>query len=195
MRRKLGTRLLLAILSLALPLCASADAARISGATLPPELTVSGRTLELAGCGTRELMLMDLYAIGLYVPRPPLQRPQILDPQTTKAVRLQVVYDGTVPDDIPDEWRARLTDMVRQDLIRTLQGFYREIRSGDQVTITYTPDSGTTIRINGESVVAKPGHDLIHAMLTLWIGDNAISGNLRQLLLQGSCKSEEEGWF
>jgi hypothetical protein len=88
---------------------------------------------------------------------------------------------------LPDEWRTRIEDAVSAEMLRTLQGFYKRIRSGDVVTVGYAPDSDTTLRINGEAVVSQSGNDLIDTMLRIWIGDSPISDNLKRLLLKGSC--------
>lgn len=176
-----------AVLGLASALAtAGALAAEIEGVTLAPESVYSGQRLELVGCGTREMMFfVDVYVISLYLPAPPADA--VMDPGTTKLVQLNIIYDGSVPDDLPDEWRSRLENQISQEMLRTLQGFYKDIRGGDIVTIGYAPDSGTAIRVNGETVVTQPGNSLIDAMLELWIGEDPISGNLKRLLLQSPC--------
>lgn len=171
-------------------ICATtvARAAAIEGITLPPAITYSGSELELAGCGTREVMFfVEVYVISIYLPEPPADAATIMAPGTTKLVRLDVVYGGSLPDDLPDEWRSHLEDEISAELVETLQGFYTNIQSGDVVTIGYAPDRGTTIRVNGDAVVSRPGNALIDAMLELWIGANLISGNLKRLLLQTPC--------
>ncbi|MEO3432012.1 chalcone isomerase family protein [Inquilinus sp. CAU 1745] len=161
-------------------------AVEIEGVTLAPESVYSEQRLELAGCGTREMMFfVDVYVISLYLPAPPADA--VMDPATTKLVQLNIIYDGSVPDDLPDEWRSRLEDQISEEMLRTLQGFYKDIRGGDIVTIGYAPDSGTAIRVNGDAVVTQPGNSLIDAMLELWIGEDPISGNLKRLLLQTPC--------
>lgn len=170
---------------------ANAQAAEISGVTLPPRVIYLDKQLALAGCGTREISVffvdIDIYVISLYLPTPPTDAATILAPGTTKLVQLNVVYEGSLPDSLPDDWRTRIEEAVSTEMLRTLQGFYKRIRSGDVVTIGYAPDSGTTLRINGEAVVSQPGNDLIDTMMRIWIGDNSISDNLKRLLLKGSC--------
>jgi Chalcone isomerase-like len=163
-------------------------AASIDGVTLPPTITYSGRQLELAGCGTREMMFfVDVYVISIYLPEPSADGATIMAPGTPKLVRLDVVYDGSMPDDLPADWRARLEDEISAEMVDTLQGFYQDIRSGDVVAIGYAPDSGTRIEVNGETVVARPGDQLIGAMLEIWIGADPISENLKRLLLHAPC--------
>lgn len=165
---------------------ADAHPAEIEGVTLASEIVYSGQRLELAGCGAREVMFfVDLYVISLYVPSPPADA--VMEPDTTKIVQLNVIYDGSLPDDLPDEWRSGLEDRISEEMLRTLQGFYKDVRGGDIVTIGYAPDSGSTIQVNGETVITRHGNGLIDAMLDLWIGEEPISGNLKRLLLQTPC--------
>lgn len=170
---------------------ANIRAAEIEGVTLPATITYSGQQLELAGCGTREISVffvsIDLYVISLYLPAPPADVATILAPGTAKLVQLNVVYDGSVPNSLPDEWRTRIDDAVSAEMLRTLQGFYKRIRSGDVVTVGYTPDGGTRLHINGKAVVSRPENDLIDTMLGIWIGGDPISDNLKRLLLKESC--------
>ncbi|MGH6919626.1 MAG: chalcone isomerase family protein [Geminicoccaceae bacterium] len=177
-----------AIMAAAIFTTQDAHAAAIEGVTLPPTITYSGRQLQLAGCGTREMMFfVDAYVISIYLPEPPADAATIMDPSTAKLVRLKIVYSEAVPHDLPDEWRSRLEDEISAEMVDTLQGVYTHIHSGDVVAIGYAPDSGTTIRVNGDTVVARSGNTLIDAMLELWIGDIPTSGNLKRLLLQTPC--------
>jgi hypothetical protein len=180
-----------AALAITLVPATNARAAEISGVTLPPSVTYADKQLALSGCGTREMSVffidVEIYVISLYLPTPATDAATILAPGTTKLVQLDIVYEGSMPDSLPDEWRTRIEDAVSIEMLRTLQGFYERIRSGDVATIGYTPDNGTTLRINGEAVVSQPGNDLIDTMLRIWLGDSPISDNLKRLLLKGSC--------
>ncbi len=172
----------------------AAKAATVEGVTLPPTLEVSGRELPLRGCGVREVFFMNIYVAGLYLPEKGMSQEAILSADTAKAVRLQIVYDGSLPQDIPESWQAPLDQMVRRDLENTIKNIYQNFQAGDQVTIEYTPGFGTTISVNGERTREREGHELISPLLRLWIGDRAVSANLRELLLSGACGGDD-GWF
>ena len=80
-------------------------AVEIGGVHLPPSMQVGGQSLDLAGCGTREALFSDVYVAALYLPRPRMPLERILSSRTAKAVRLHIVYDGTLPSEIPAGWR------------------------------------------------------------------------------------------
>lgn len=180
------------IITLAEP--TAADAATVEGVTLPPSIDVGDSDLPLRGCGVREAFFINVYVAGLYLPEADMTQAQILSPATRKAIRLQIVYDGSLPQGIPDSWRQPLDEMVRHDLEQTVKAIYAGFQAGDQVTIKYSPNLGTEVLVNGQQTRQTEGHELIQPLLRLWIGDKAVSPDLRQLLLSGSCGGGD-GWF
>jgi hypothetical protein len=159
----------------------------VAGVTPPAALSVFGRQLQLAGCGARVVLWEELYALGLYLPQSAMERSVVLDPETPKAVRLYALYDGEIPEKIPEQWRRPLRRMLPPDLMDTVQAFFDRLASGDVATIAYAPDEGTAFQINGTPVADTPGHRIIEAMLRLWIGDAPVSEDVRRELLQGGC--------
>jgi len=166
----------------------SAQAAQVAGITLSPTETVQGHQLLLTGCGVREELWMDLYAVSLYLPQgTAAEASRIRDSSVPKLLQLDVTYDGSVPNGLPDDWAQRLREQVSREFIRTLQNQYNDLKYGDTVRIAYVPNGGTTLSVNGRVVTTRPGSGLMDAMLDLWIGTDPISSNLKRLLLSGSC--------
>ena len=60
---------------------------------------------------------------------------------------------------------------------------YVDVKEGDSYTLTYVPSVGTTLRLNGKSLVTIPGHDFASAYFRIWLGKDPISGALRDQLL------------
>lgn len=188
MPRKIAILTRAALLAALLSAAPEARAAQVAGITLPPTETVQGQQLRLTSCGVREQMWMELYAVSLYLPQGvPTDAARILDDSTAKLLRMDVTYEGKVPNGLPEDWAQRLRDQVRQEFIRTLQNQYNDLKNGDTVRVFYVPNEGTTLSVNGRTVVTRPGSELMGAMLNLWIGRDPVSGNLKRLLLSGSC--------
>lgn len=186
----LGRTVLLAgCLACAVPLAGAAPAwsARIAGVTLPPTETVGSAQLQLVGCSAREKLWMDLYAVSLYLPREMASVARMTDDGVPKLVRLDVTYDGKVPDGLPSEWKQRLREHVSQEFLQTLEAHYNTLRGGDTVRVSYTPGGGTTLSVNGRTVATRPGGELMNAMLKLWVGPDPVSQDIKSQLLQGSC--------
>ncbi len=86
--------------------------------------------------------------------------------------------DALLARNVDAATRAALRE--RLDLINRT---YRDVEAGDSYTLTYVPTRGTTLRLNGASLVIIPGHDFAAAYFRIWLGDDPISPSLRDTLL------------
>ncbi|NJM37512.1 MAG: hypothetical protein HC845_06400 [Akkermansiaceae bacterium] len=68
--------------------------------------------------------------------------------------------------------------------LNQLNAAYRDVKPGDAYTLTYVPEVGTTLRLNGKSLVTLPGHDFAAAYFRIWLGNEPISKPLRDKLLK-----------
>jgi hypothetical protein len=179
-------KILLSLSAMACVIATPAGSAEIEGVVFPERLNVGEQSLTLQGCGAREAFLFDLYVAALYLPHAGLSRTAILDSGTAKAVQLNILYDD-LPDDVPESWADPLDQMVREDLENTIREVYEKFESGDAVSIEYTPQTGTKLIVNGQTRREMAGDSILRPLLRLWIGENAVSSNLRRLMLSGSC--------
>ena len=168
--------------------CATpAWSAQVASVALPPTETVGGTRLQLVGCSVREKLWMDLYAVSLYLPQDMASVARMTDDQVPKLVRLDVTYDGQVPNGLPSQWRQRLQPQVSQQFMQTLESHYNNLRGGDTVQVSYAPGGGTTLSVNGNTIATRPGGDLMNTMMSLWVGANPVSQDIKRDLLRGSC--------
>lgn len=179
-------RVVLGLSAMAFVVATPAGSAEIEGVVFPERHDAGDQMLTLQGCGAREAFLFDLYVAALYLPREGLSRAAILDSGTPKVVRLNILYDD-LPDEVPESWAEPLDRMVREDLEQTIRKVYENFESGDAVSIEYTPQTGTKLVVNGQTRREQAGDRILRPLLRLWIGENAVSSNLRRLLLSGSC--------
>ncbi len=170
-------------------ICATpaARAANLDGFDFPDTLVSPAGPLVLSGCGLREVLWYDVYAIGLYLAVSPIEPDRIRRPDQAKLIRIEVLFDGDMPEDLPSEWRTHLDEILRRDVFKTFRELYRELKTGDRVTLAYTPAHGTSVRLNGEPEIKSAGHGVMDALLELWLGPKPVSKNLRRLLLSGKC--------
>ncbi|MFP4261605.1 MAG: chalcone isomerase family protein [Opitutales bacterium] len=73
-----------------------------------------------------------------------------------------------------DEIAARVDD---------LNAAYTGVKEGDTSSLTYAPESGTTLRINGKSRATIPGQDFAQLYFRIWLGPEPLSKSLRDHLL------------
>jgi len=64
-----------------------------------------------------------------------------------------------------------------------LNAAYQTVKEGDQSSLTYLPETGTTLRINGAPVITIEGQDFARLYFTIWLGEQPISVPLREHLL------------
>ncbi len=70
-----------------------------------------------------------------------------------------------------------------QDRLAKLNRAYVDVKPGDRYTLTYVPGKGTTLRLNGNPLVTIEGADFAAAYFRIWLGEDPISPQLRDLLL------------
>jgi hypothetical protein len=163
------------VLLLAVPLLA---------VSLPETLQVGGQRLMLAGQGTRtELVFVELYSVALYLPHN-MSKPRAIEGASVpKALRVQIRYDGSLPDRIPAGWRSELMPALTQQQQQQLLQQYQKLQQGDVITISYAPETGTTVAVNGGQILQDESDQVMNAFLDVWIGQTPVSEDLKQALL------------
>ena len=157
----------------------------VADAPVPQTMTIGGRELVLNGYGTRTSYTYDLYTVALYLPQPMTSAERIDDPSIAKAFRVEAVYEGSMPDEVPEAWRSELLPPLSQQQVATLKDAFDTLESSDIVGVTFVPGSGTTVQLNDEVVLYDPGHDLMAAAIDLWLGPDPVSADIRSQLLAG----------
>lgn len=158
-------------------------ATALAGAAAPPTITVAGEELVRAGQGERKRWFIDLYKVGFYLPRGRTILSAAADRSVPKAFRIQVTYEGKLPDDIPRQWRQQLLPPLDGAQARALNDMYARLQRGDVVMVRYVPGDGTRLNRNGVHVLSTPGHRLMAAFVDLFLGANPVSEDLRAELL------------
>ncbi|MDV6315623.1 chalcone isomerase family protein [Idiomarina sp. HP20-50] len=147
----------------------SSHAQRIASISPAAAVKLQDKTLQLAACGVRESLWMNIYAVALYLPDSSMTQPSILSPNTAKAVVLYPVYDGELPKNIPQSWYKRLQKHLTQTQINEMQQVYKTMSTDDIITIAYDPDSGTVFKINDKTLESISGSSLITGVIQTWL--------------------------
>ena len=166
--------------------CAAGTAAtRGEGKQQQATARVGGETLPLQAKGTRSRLFgsVDVYTVGIYASREVNTVEALRDPQVARAVRVNVVYDGGMPEKIPSEWWQELIPVLDKGQQQKLRGAFARLSPGDDVWITYAPGKGTLLRAGGTTILSDPGAGLMNAVLDLWLGPTPVSGDLRDALV------------
>ena len=167
-------------------LMVSAIAGQVSAAAAgaPQSIEVGGSRLTLQGEGTRsKFFFVDLYSVALYLPHRFSEAGRIWDEGVPKALRAEILYEGSLPDEIPKSWKVELLPALTFEQKLDLALVYASLDTGDTILITYAPDSGTRMLVGDAVVLTDPGDALIRAFLDLWVGKSPVSKELRGSLL------------
>ena len=150
---------------------------------VPKQLVLGEHTLTLNGQGKREMIFIDLYAVALYLPQPMADVQAIRAPSTPKAFRVQFLYGGDKPDQIPASWRDELLPPLSSAQAQQLRDIYSRLHQGDVLRVVYLPASGTQLLVNDQPVLSDKGHGLIDGFIDLFLGAQPVSEDLRRALL------------
>lgn len=181
-------RLIIATLSLLLlsTHAASADTA----ALFPEEISVDGQKLvKLGEYRYVYRVFFKLYEVALYSEAGASAECVL---RAEKSFRLQFRYLREIEKDIIlDSSDKMLTRNLSVDekksiaaRVETINRAYTTVRDGDLSSLTYIPNEGTTLAINGEKVATIDGRDFATHYFKIWLGSEPISKELRDRLLK-----------
>lgn len=67
--------------------------------------------------------------------------------------------------------------------IGRMHSFYRDVEKGDRYTLSYHPQIGTTLELNGQFLGAVPSPEFARLYFGIWLGEKPVSDSLREDLL------------
>jgi len=173
---------------LILTLASTVFAVEIKGVRFAERLPVESIELHLAGVAVLKwAMLFDVYAGAFYLPAGHDSSAWTAD----VAKRLELSYFREIPG---QGFADASIELLRKNLapkayatieerLITFCALFQDVKPGDRYSITYRPEVGTELRLNGELLGASPGSDFATAYFGIWLGDNPISTSFRDRLL------------
>lgn len=183
--------LVLASLAISVP---SFAAQTIGDITYEDQLTKEKTTLQLNGAGLREILFVDVYAAGLYLPQKAASAEEVISMNGNKTVRLgllrnvdagdfvDALNEGILDNTTEDERQALSTEL--QSLIAVMN-MIGDVKKGDIVDFDYSKAHGTSVTVNGKLIGEKIGGEALYrAVLKIWLGEKAIDSDLKKSLLK-----------
>jgi hypothetical protein len=164
--------------------------AAVGASTFPEQYLIGQDTLTLRGIGlVRELLFIKVVTAALYVQ----DGTPVEQALSNVGKRVEMESFRTIPaDDFIREAEialaanvpAALIGMLRPRLDQLHQA-YEDLKPGDRYAITYLPNSGTHLELNGNIRVSIEGADFAAAYFEIWLGGNPIHKKLKAQLLGG----------
>ena len=180
------------ILLLGLFLLSPAGAKTVEGVDLPETVTVGGEQLVLNGAGVREKFFFDIYVAALYLPEPSRDAGQILNRDQPWRMLMHFVYRKVDHEKLADGWEEGFGGNLDPGQLKGLRerldyfkSLFPTLRKGDEVVLDYLPGQGVQVRIGGQKRGVVAGADFARALLSVWLGRQPVTRELRQALLGG----------
>jgi len=174
------------------PVRAALDgSALIEGVPFEQRIESSGVEFRLNGVGLlRYMTVIKAYVAGLYL-GPGCSPDRIL---TDAPKRLEISYFHTIhAEDFAFATRSGIEKNVSEVEFAQLSGridrfvaLYRDVEPGDRYAITYIPNQGTELSLNGQVLGSVEGADFAAAMFAIWFGENGVDLSLKRTLLATS---------
>jgi len=180
------TRVLAIAACLAAVTASRAD--EIEGVSFPVRLERADGAWQLHGMGLlRYKVLIKGYVAALYT-QGEIASDAILGDVPR---RLEISYFWSIP--ARDFARATEAGIARNVDATTLEklrpgidrinALYEDVSPGDRYSLTYLPGEGTELALNGRAVGRVEGAELSAALFAIWLGDDPLSEDLRDQLL------------
>ena len=163
----------------------------LEGVTIPSRIEVMERPLVLNGIALRKKAVFKVYVAGLYLPAKSANADAILDADAPRCLVMQFlrsVSSGKLCDAWDEDLEANTPNASAglKDEYKTLCEWMEDVGSGEQVTFTYTPGGGTTVRVKNKTKGILLGKDFADALFRSWIGPHPGPGpDFKRALLGG----------
>lgn len=177
-------------------LCVSmqAGAATLEGITLEDSVQVGNTRLALNGAGVRSIVFFKMYAVGLYLAEKKSQTAAAVFADTRpKRIALHVLVGEGDLERFLSGFRkgmeknhsaAELTVLrERMTAFDKLFDNYKTVKRADVIAFDWVPAEGTRVTLNGAELGRIAGEDFYRALLMIWLGDKAVSEDLKTALL------------
>ncbi|MFN2354175.1 MAG: chalcone isomerase family protein [Desulfopila sp.] len=189
--------MLLSLVALVSPLCQLKGqlvwAAEIAGVNIEEELAAEdGTSLKLNGAGIRSKFFFKIYIAELYLENPTDEAAAAIADTGYKRVVMHFLYDEVGQEKLVDGWNEGFSANLAEAAHDTLQSridafnamFTEAMTEGDRIVFDYVPGQGTRISIKGEKKGVIAGKDFNDALLSIWLGNEPVSSDLRRDMLQ-----------
>jgi hypothetical protein len=169
------------------------SAAVVDGVALDEHVkSGGGPELVLNGAGVRVVLVARVYVAALYLPARSSEGEAILharQPWRLSMVLLRNLTVARLKSSITGALRETLTPEQEKPLapgLEQMDAIFESLpplKKGASFVIDYSPQTGTSVQMDGESKGVIAGDDFSEALLRIWIGEHPRDMRLRAALL------------
>ena len=177
------TTLLLVVLLLS----SVVGALKIGGKNLPDTMKLGETELLLNGAGLRKKLIIKVYAGALYIPQKTDNAAQVINSDIPMAVKMHFIYKSVAPEKLIEAWNTGFAKSDISNLTEQINQFNAmfttNAKKDDVYDITYQPDIGSSLYINGKLIDTVTGFDFKKALFSIWFCNETELPNLRDGML------------
>ncbi|MBI3188497.1 MAG: chalcone isomerase family protein [Gammaproteobacteria bacterium] len=170
----------------------SVQAREVAGVQIAETATVPGvsQVLQLNGTGIRTKLFFKIYVAALYTAETSNNPDNLLNSTAARRMVMHMLYDEVEKEKLTKGWTEGFDkNMGAADYIAMkprmmrFNDMFRTLRKNDIVLIDYIPDVGTRVTIAGEEKGVIEGADFFRAVLSVWIGKEPATEDMKEGLL------------
>jgi hypothetical protein len=167
---------------------AHVQAAVVEGVRFSETVTSGGIDLNLRGAGLlRYMVFVKAYVAAFYLPVATPSAEALSDVPR----HLEIEYFHAIAAaDFAEATRSgiaknmSMTSYERlKPAVEALNALYRDVKPGDRYSLTYLPDRGTTLSLNGTPLGTVAGADFAAGLFAIWIGQAPLDDGFKKILL------------
>jgi hypothetical protein len=172
----------------------AAQAADLAGVKLDDKTRVGSAELVLNGAGLRKRLFLQVYAMGLYLPKKTANAAEAIGAEGPKRAAIHMLRDvgaATFNEALAEGIRENHTEAEVKALEPRLKALgaiiaeVQEAKRGMAITLDWT-GAATQVGIDGKPA-GKPieGAEFYRALLRIWLGEKPVQEDLKKALLGG----------
>jgi hypothetical protein len=156
-----------------------AEAREVGGVKMPDTLELEGRRLALAHMALKEKLFFDVYVWGLYMEQIPRADSEAVAANNLKRLHFRFLRKVR-REQLVEAMRhglsrhADLNSVAMKPQMEAMLQSLRDVRKGDNLVITYLPDSGLQISGEASGGVLIPGKVFADALFTAWLRSHPV---------------------
>ncbi len=179
---------LVGLLTILLAYPSGAGARLIEGVYFTPRITAAEVPLVLNGVGLKKLwQVVKVSVAALYLGEG--VKPSTVLSNVPKRLEIEYFHPIAAKDFVMLTGKLLKQNVSPSTLaqlqprVDRLNALYRDVKPGDRYALTYVPERGTTLALNGVDIGTIEGDDFAAAVFSIWLGPRPLSDSLKDELL------------
>ena len=169
---------------------APALAKEVAGVNLADTVSVEGKTLKLNGAGIRKKFIIKVYVGALYLENTTTSAGDVVKADEVKQVKMHFLRAvdkekivGAYKEGFEKNSPGKMAQL--QAGLDKLNAGLTDMPKGGEMTVTYVPGKGVTLKQSTGAMVVVDGKEFADALFRNWFGPEPADGDLKKEMCAG----------